>query len=131
MIIEDKLMVPESYGGSSERALRQGMVVPKHDPVPLAVAMGLATSHLGIVATLSTMAYPPFMTARLASTTDSMLGGRFGWDIVTSAEQPGSPEFRHGEATSEGRPLRDGRRVRRRRPAAVRLMGCGRRRTRP
>ncbi len=93
VIIEDKLMVPESYGGSSERALRQGMVVPKHDPVPLAAAMGLATSHLGIVATLSTMAYPPFMTARLASTMDSMLGGRFGWNIVTSAEDLAAQNF--------------------------------------
>lgn len=93
VIIEDKLMVPESYGGSAERALRQGMVVPKHDPVPLAVAMGLATSHLGIVATLSTLAYPPFMTARLSSTMDSMLGGRFGWNIVTSAEDLAARNF--------------------------------------
>ncbi|UCM90245.1 NtaA/DmoA family FMN-dependent monooxygenase [Streptomyces marincola] len=93
VIIEDKLMVPESYGGSSEAALRQAMVVPKHDPVPLAVAMGLATEHLGIVATLSTMAYPPFMTARLASTMDSMLGGRFGWNIVTSAEDLAAQNF--------------------------------------
>ncbi|MEV5380916.1 NtaA/DmoA family FMN-dependent monooxygenase [Streptomyces nondiastaticus] len=93
VIVEDKLMVPESYGGSSEAALRQAMSVPKHDPVPLAVAMGLATSHLGIVATLSTLAYPPFMTARLASTMDSMLGGRFGWNIVTSAETLAAQNF--------------------------------------
>ncbi|GGZ92502.1 NtaA/DmoA family FMN-dependent monooxygenase [Streptomyces subrutilus] len=93
VIVEDKLMVPESYGGSSEAALKQAMVVPKHDPVPLAVAMGLATRHLGIVATLSTLAYPPFMTARLASTMDSMLGGRFGWNIVTSAEDLAARNF--------------------------------------
>lgn len=93
VIIEDKLMVPESYGGSSQAALRQAMVVPKHDPVPLAVAMGLATSRLGIVATLSTMAYPPFMTARLSSTMDSLLGGRFGWNIVTSAEDLAAQNF--------------------------------------
>ncbi|MGW5071177.1 hypothetical protein ACWEQJ_34865, partial [Streptomyces cyaneofuscatus] len=42
VIIEDKLMVPESYGGSAEAVLKQAMVAPKHDPVPLAVAMGLA-----------------------------------------------------------------------------------------
>ncbi|MEY9841036.1 NtaA/DmoA family FMN-dependent monooxygenase [Streptacidiphilus sp. EB103A] len=93
VIIEDKLMVPESYGGSSQAALKQAMVVPKHDPVPLAVAMGLATSRLGIVATLSTLAYPPFMTARLASTMDSMLAGRFGWNIVTSAENLAAQNF--------------------------------------
>ncbi|WDZ85071.1 NtaA/DmoA family FMN-dependent monooxygenase [Micromonospora cathayae] len=93
VIIEDKLMVPETYGGSSEAALRQGTIAPKHDPVPLAAAMGLATSHLGIVATLSTMAYPPFMTARLASTMDSLLEGRFGWNIVTSAEDLAARNF--------------------------------------
>lgn len=93
VVVEDKLMVPESYGGSSEAALSQAMIVPKHDPVPLAVAMGLATSHLGIVTTLSTLAYPPFMTARLASTMDSMLGGRYGWNIVTSAEDLAAQNF--------------------------------------
>lgn len=93
VIVEDKLMVPESYGGSAEAALKQAMIAPKHDPVPLAVAMGLATSRLGIVATLSTLAYPPFMTARLSSTLDSMLGGRFGWNIVTSAEDLAAQNF--------------------------------------
>uniref|UniRef100_A0AAU2UX10 NtaA/DmoA family FMN-dependent monooxygenase n=1 Tax=Streptomyces sp. NBC_00003 TaxID=2903608 RepID=A0AAU2UX10_9ACTN len=93
VIVEDKLMVPESYGGSAEAALKQAMVVPKHDPVPLAVAIGVATSQLGIVATLSTLAYPPFMTARLSSTLDSMLGGRFGWNIATSAEDLAARNF--------------------------------------
>ncbi|MGW0650380.1 NtaA/DmoA family FMN-dependent monooxygenase [Streptomyces umbrinus] len=93
VIVEDKLMVPESYGGSREAALTQAMIVPKHDPVPLAVAMGLATQHLGIVTTLSTLAYPPFMTARLASTMDNMLGGRYGWNIVTSAEDLAAQNF--------------------------------------
>ncbi|MEU3622995.1 FMNH2-dependent monooxygenase [Amycolatopsis coloradensis] len=93
VVVEDKLMVPESYGGSSEAALSQAMIVPKHDPVPLAVAMGLATSQLGIVTTLSTLGYPPFMTARLASTMDNMLGGRYGWNIVTSAEDLAAQNF--------------------------------------
>ena len=93
VIIEDKLMVPASYGGSQDESLRIGAEAPKHDPVPLAVAMGLATSHLGIAATLSIMAYPPYMTARLSSTMDSLLGGRFGWNIVTSAEDLAAQNF--------------------------------------
>ncbi|MGM1062376.1 NtaA/DmoA family FMN-dependent monooxygenase [Saccharothrix sp. Mg75] len=93
VIIEDKLMVPETYGGSAAAALRQAAIAPKHDPVPLAAAMGKATSELGIVATLSTMAYPPFMTARLSSTMDSLLRGRFGWNIVTSAEDLAAQNF--------------------------------------
>ena len=86
IMIEDKLMVPETFGGSRDLSLKHAMMVPKADPAPLAVAMGMATKHLGVVATLSTMAYPPFMLARLCSTIDSLTKGRFGWNVVTSAE---------------------------------------------
>lgn len=86
IMIEDKLMVPETYGKSRDLSLKHAMMVPKADPAPLAVAMGMATRHLGVVATMSTMAYPPFMLARLSSTIDSLTKGRFGWNVVTSAE---------------------------------------------
>ena len=86
IMIEDKLMVPETYGGSRDYTLQNAMIAPKHDPAPLATAMGMATSRLGVVATLSTLSYPPFLLARLSSTIDSLTGGRFGWNIVTSAE---------------------------------------------
>ena len=93
IMIEDKLMVSETYGGSSEAGLRGGMMVPKHDPAPLAVAMGMATARLGVVATMSTLAYPPFLMARLSSTIDSLTRGRFGWNIVTSAEDLAAQNF--------------------------------------
>ncbi len=86
IMIEDKLMVPQTYGGSAKASLNHGMMVPKHDPAPLAVAMGMATQRLGVIATMSTMAYPPFLMARLCSTIDSLTNGRFGWNVVTSAE---------------------------------------------
>ncbi|MDR4306580.1 NtaA/DmoA family FMN-dependent monooxygenase [Chelatococcus sambhunathii] len=86
IMIEDKLMVPQTYGGSAKASLNYGMMVPKHDPAPLAVAMGMATQRLGVIATMSTMAYPPFLMARLCSTIDSLTNGRFGWNVVTSAE---------------------------------------------
>jgi FMN-dependent oxidoreductase (nitrilotriacetate monooxygenase family) len=93
IMIEDKLMVSETYGGSRELGLRGGVMVPKHDPVPLAVAMGMATRHLGVVATMSTLAYPPFLLARLSSTVDSLTQGRFGWNVVTSAEDLAARNF--------------------------------------
>jgi len=40
IMIEDKLMVPETYGGSHDYTLRNAMIAPKHDPAPLATAMG-------------------------------------------------------------------------------------------
>ena len=93
IMIEDKLMVPETYGGSRDYTLQNAMIAPKHDPAPLATAMGMATSRLGVVATLSTLSYPPFLLARLSSTIDSLTGGRFGWNIVTSAEDLAAQNF--------------------------------------
>ena len=93
IMIEDKLMVPETFGNSRKYSLAGGMMVPKHDPAPLAVAMGMATRHLGVVATMSTMAYPPFMLARLSSTIDSLTSARFGWNVVTSAEDLAAQNF--------------------------------------
>lgn len=93
IMIEDKLMVSETYGGSRELGLRGGVMAPKHDPAPLAVAMGMATRHLGVVATMSTLAYPPFLMARLCSTVDSLTKGRFGWNVVTSAEDLAAQNF--------------------------------------
>lgn len=94
ILLEDKLAISEAYGGTMEVYLKHAMgMAPKGDPAPLAALIAGATSRLGIVATLSTMAYPPFMLARLASTIDSIAGGRFGWNIVTSAEDAAAQNF--------------------------------------
>ena len=94
IMLEDKLAVSETYGGSSEAYLKHALgFAPKQDPVPLAALIGGATKHLGVVATMSTMAYPPFLLARLCSTVDSIAGGRFGWNIVTSAENAAAQNF--------------------------------------
>lgn len=94
ILLEDKLAISESYGGTSEGYLKHALgLAPKHDPVPLATLMGAATSRLGVVATMSTLGYPPFLLARLASTVDHITGGRFGWNIVTSAENAAAQNF--------------------------------------
>jgi long-chain alkane monooxygenase len=59
MILEDALMVSEAWAGTSEMSLSQALQVPKHDPVPLAAMIAAATSKLGIVATMSTLACRP------------------------------------------------------------------------
>jgi FMN-dependent oxidoreductase (nitrilotriacetate monooxygenase family) len=92
MIIEDKLMVADAYGGSMEATLKHS-ISPKHDPVPLAVLVAQATSRLGVVPTMSTSFYPPFLLARLCSTMDHMSRGRLGWNIVTSGEDRAAQNF--------------------------------------
>ena len=86
-------MVSEAYGDSAEAALKHALQVPKHDPAPLAALIAAATTRLGVVATMSTLAYPPFMLARLCSTLDHIAGGRFGWNIVTSGEDTAAQNF--------------------------------------
>src|SRR5579862_2376453 len=68
-------------------------MVPKHDPSPLAALISAATRRMGVVATFSTLAYPPFMLARLCSTLDHIASGRFGWNIVNSGEDAAAQNF--------------------------------------
>src|SRR6202034_1482590 len=93
IMIEDTLMVSEAYGGTAEITMKHALQVPKHDPSPLAAIIAAATRNLGVVATFSTLAYPPFMLARLCSTLDHIAGGRFGWNIVTSGEDAAAQNF--------------------------------------
>jgi FMN-dependent oxidoreductase (nitrilotriacetate monooxygenase family) len=93
IMIEDTLMVADAYGGTMEGALKNSVFAPKHDPVPLAVLIAASTSRLGVVATMSTSFYPPYLLARLCSTVDSIAGGRFGWNIVSSAEDRAAQNF--------------------------------------
>lgn len=94
IMFEDKLAISEIYGGTSEAVLKNALgMVPKGDPAPLAALIAGKTSKIGIVATLSTLGYPPFLLARLCSTIDSLAEGRFGWNIVTSAENAAAQNF--------------------------------------
>jgi long-chain alkane monooxygenase len=86
LMIEDSLMVPDTYGGSAEKELKHAIFSPKLDPAPIAPMLAAATEHLGIVTTLSTTFYHPWHLARLVSTLDHLTRGRIGWNVVTSSE---------------------------------------------
>jgi len=93
IMIEDTVMVADAYGGTMEGALKHSAFAPKQDPVPLATLIAAKTSQIGVVATMSTSFYPPYLLARLASTVDSIAEGRFGWNIVSSAEDRAAQNF--------------------------------------
>ena len=65
IMIEDTVMVADAYGGTMEGSLKNSVFAPKHDPVPLAVLIAASTSRLGVVATMSTSFYPPYLLARI------------------------------------------------------------------
>jgi len=56
----------------------------RFEPLTLLAALAPATSHIGLVATLSTTYSEPYTVARQFGTIDLLSGGRAGWNIVTS-----------------------------------------------
>jgi FMN-dependent oxidoreductase (nitrilotriacetate monooxygenase family) len=84
MMIEDGMFVPDVYGGSSEYYLTRGWLVPKMDPVTYLPLIARETAHLGVIATMTTSFYPPYLAARLGNSLDHITGGRVGFNLVTS-----------------------------------------------
>ncbi len=97
LMFEDGSFVPDSYGSSPDYFLSHASAVPKHDPLTLLATLARATCHIGLIATMTTTFYPPFIAARLMATLDHLSGGRVGANLVTShnirtAENYGLPE---------------------------------------
>ncbi|MCW2604642.1 MAG: FMNH2-dependent monooxygenase [Pseudonocardiales bacterium] len=93
MMLEDSEMVPDMYGGNMEASMRYSNSAPKHDPLVLAAALAKHTERMGIIVTMSTSFYPPFILARAMATLDHMTHGRIGWNIVTSSEDRAAQNF--------------------------------------
>jgi FMN-dependent oxidoreductase (nitrilotriacetate monooxygenase family) len=93
LLMEDSLFVPDNYGGSMGFYLARALRAPKNDPVPLVPLIAQATTHLGIVPTISTSFYPPYLLARLIATLDLMSKGRVGCNFVTSTAERAAQNF--------------------------------------
>ena len=93
LLIEDSSYVGESYGESRDIYLRNALAVPRQDPSVVATIMTQATSHIGIVPTFATFAYPPYLLARLMATLDQVSGGRIGWNAVTGSSDMAARNF--------------------------------------
>ena len=93
LLMEDSLFVPDNYGSSMEFYLKRALRAPKNDPLPLVPLMTQATKHIGIVPTISTSFYPPYLLARLIATLDHMSKGRVGCNFVTSTAARAAQNF--------------------------------------
>jgi FMN-dependent oxidoreductase (nitrilotriacetate monooxygenase family) len=91
MMLEDSSVIPDTYRGTMEESLRNGIV--RMDPMPLVPLLAGATQHLGIVATAATSFYPPFLAARLLSTLDHLTGGRVGANLVTASPDAAAQNY--------------------------------------
>lgn len=54
------------------------------EPLTALAAVSRATSHIGLISTISSTFYTPFHAARLVASLDHISGGRMGWNVVTS-----------------------------------------------
>ena len=93
VMIEDSSNIPYTYKNSHETYLRLAVDSPKLDPSVLAPFMMQATSRIGIITTLSTTEYHPFMLARLTNTLDHVSDGRSGWNLVTGSNDGGAQNY--------------------------------------
>jgi len=57
------------------------------EPITLLSALAATTSHIGLVATMTTTFNEPYNVARKYASLDHLSGGRAGWNLVTSANE--------------------------------------------
>ena len=81
---DDRLAMPDMYGGDHAHTVENGIRCVKMDPITCLMTMAGVTSHLGLGATYSTTYYEPFHVARVFQTVDLMTKGRAAWNVVTS-----------------------------------------------
>ena len=90
---DDRLALPDLYTGHHAEAIGAGVRAVKLDPATILMAMGMATSKLGLGSTYSTTYYEPYHVARLFATMDLMLKGRSAWNVVTSLNSAEAANF--------------------------------------
>lgn len=91
MMLEDSSVLPDVYGGGFDFAARNAVV--RLDPMPLIPILARATKHIGVVATMATTFYPPFLAARLMTTLDHLTNGRVGINLVTSSPDAAAQNY--------------------------------------
>jgi FMN-dependent oxidoreductase (nitrilotriacetate monooxygenase family) len=72
------------FNGSPADTVEWGVAWPRHDPLPMAIAMAGVTKHLGFVTTMSMTYHHPFNVARLYSSIDHVTAGRIAYNAVVS-----------------------------------------------
>ena len=97
---DDRLAMPDRYGGDHALTVANGIRCVKMDPVTILTVMGMATEKLGLGATYTTSYYEPFHVARVFQTLDLMTNGRAAWNVVTSmndGEAQNMGKLEHGD----------------------------------
>jgi FMN-dependent oxidoreductase (nitrilotriacetate monooxygenase family) len=67
------------------------------EPMTLLSALAVSTTHLGLVATMTTSYNDPFNLARRLASLELISGGRSGWNVVTSGDAGAAGNFSREE----------------------------------
>ncbi|MFC8193311.1 NtaA/DmoA family FMN-dependent monooxygenase [Cellulomonas sp. NPDC057328] len=93
LLFEDAYHVPNYWNGSTEAFAHHGVALPRLDTLVLATHVAARTERIGLVATLPTYAYAPYLLARLVGSLDSLSGGRAAWNVVTGSSTIAARNF--------------------------------------
>ncbi len=67
--------------------------VTRFEPTTLIAALGIATKHVGLGATVSTSFSEPYTVARTFASLHHLSGGRAAWNIVTTSQEKAALNF--------------------------------------
>ncbi len=70
-----------------------GQPAGRLEPTVLLTAVALATTHIGVISTLSTSYNEPYNLARRVGSMDFISGGRAAWNLVTNAGDAAAQNF--------------------------------------
>ncbi|ORA39273.1 LLM class flavin-dependent oxidoreductase [Mycobacterium aquaticum] len=71
------------------------------DPIVLLSTLASATTHLGLIGTVSTSFEEPYNIARRFASLDHLSRGRAAWNVVTSSDPYAWGNFGHGDEVAE------------------------------
>jgi FMN-dependent oxidoreductase (nitrilotriacetate monooxygenase family) len=96
----DAVFFPDSAGMAGSTSLDEGNLSRTRrgrcvyiEPATLLAGLAARTSHIGLIATMTTTYNEPFHVARRFASIDHISGGRAGWNLVTSQIEDESWNF--------------------------------------
>ncbi|MFT4044574.1 MAG: NtaA/DmoA family FMN-dependent monooxygenase [Gordonia sp. (in: high G+C Gram-positive bacteria)] len=91
IMLEDSSVLPDVYGGDFAHSVKTGII--RFDPIPLVPLLTRATKSIGVIATINTTFYPPFLAARIMSSLDHITRGRVGINLVTGSPHAAAQNY--------------------------------------
>lgn len=93
VLVEDNAFVGDRYQDSMELYLKHAFQTPRQDPVVVATLLLANTRHLGVIPTIGTYAYHPYLMARMIGSLDQLGEGRAGCNLVTGTSDRAAQNY--------------------------------------